>query len=70
MPLLVRSDDAEHQAQHLHRPDKEKQWKMTWNTAYLKCKQKFTTTMDVPNVIPFIGIGELYSALFRNLNLN
>ncbi len=26
--------------------------------------------MDVPNVIPFIGIGELYSALFRNLNLN
>ncbi len=32
-------------------------------------KQKFTT-MDVSNVIPFIGIGEFDSALFPNLNLN
>ncbi len=35
-----------------------------------ECKQKFTAMENVSNVIPFIGVGEFDSALFRKLNLN
>ncbi len=73
MPLLVRSDDAEHQAEHLHRPDEEKQWNMTWNTACLNANRNSQQLMNGQRVKCHSFIGNTrykFDSAFRNLNLN